>query len=76
MAQYHVAYERDHKGLRDLTDPRLFETRYWSPQLLLWELGPEGWRVVLRLPKYAPRRRSLAVGVQLPLLHQVAASTE
>ena len=36
---------------------RLLETQFQSPQLLLWELGPEDWHRVLRLPEYAPRRR-------------------
>jgi hypothetical protein len=57
LAHYKVGYERDQKRLKTVADPRLFETRFTSPQLALWELGPEDWHVVLRLPECAPRRR-------------------
>jgi transposase len=76
LAQYKVAYERDQKGLKTVTEPRLFETQFRSPQLELWELGPEDWHLVLRLPEYAPRRRPMSTAVQLPLLPQAAAPTE
>jgi putative transposase len=76
LAHYQVAYERNQKGLKTVTEPRLFETRFRSPQLLLWELGPDDWHVVLRLPEYAPRRRQTATAVQLPLLPAAAASAE
>jgi len=39
IAQYAVAYQPDHTHLRAVTDPRLFETQYRSPQLPLWELA-------------------------------------
>jgi hypothetical protein len=57
LSQYKVAYDRDHRGLKTVTEPRLFETLYQSPQLALWEFGPDDWHLVLRLPEYAPRRR-------------------
>jgi hypothetical protein len=75
LAHYKVAYERDQRGLKAVTDPRLLETQFRSPQLLLWEFGPEDWHVVLRLAEYAPRRRSVAPAAQLPLLPAAAAST-
>jgi putative transposase len=69
LAQYRVAYERDHTGLRDLTEPRLFATRYRSPQLPLLKLRTEDWRLMFRLPAPVPRRRRQpAPLVQLPLL--------
>jgi transposase len=69
LARYRVAYERDHKRLRDLSEPRLFETRYRSPQLPLLELRTEDWRLMFRLPAAAPRRRRHPGAlVQLPLL--------
>jgi hypothetical protein len=70
-----VAYERDQKALKTVAEPRLFETQFRSPQLVLWELGPDDWHVVLRLPEYALRRRPLAAPVQLPLLPEEVAST-
>jgi len=76
LAHYKVAYERDHKALKTITEPRLLETQFKSPQLALWELGPDDWHLVIRLPEYAPRRRQTAAAVQLPLLPEAAASTE
>jgi DNA-binding MarR family transcriptional regulator len=75
LAHYKVAYERDQKGLKMVAEPRLLETRFRSPQLLLWELGPEDWHLVLRLPEYAPRRRQIPAAVQLPLLSEEVAPT-
>jgi hypothetical protein len=72
LAHYKVAYERDQKRLKSVTEPRLLESRFRSPQLLLWEVGPEDRHVVLRLPEYAPRRRPVAEAVQLPLLPEAA----
>jgi hypothetical protein len=75
LAQYKVNYEQDQKGLKTVSESRLFETQFQSPQLLLWELGPDDWHLVLRLPEYAPRRRPAAAVVQLPLLPEAAAFT-
>ena len=66
LAHYKVDYERNQKDLKRITEPRLFETGFQSPQLLLWELGPDDWHLVLRLPESAPRRRAVAEAVQLP----------
>jgi putative transposase len=38
LAQYVVEYEPGHRQLRAITDRRLFETQYRSPQLSLWAL--------------------------------------
>jgi putative transposase len=75
LAQYKVRYERDQKGLTTVTKPRLFETPFRSPQLLLWEFRPDDWHLVLRLPEYAPRRRQTAAAIQLPLLPEAVAPT-
>lgn len=75
LAQYRVSYARDQKALKTITQPRLLESQFRSPQLQLGEFGPEDWHLVLRLPEYRPRRRSVATAVQLPLLPEEAAST-
>jgi transposase len=68
LTRYTVAYERDQKGLKTVTDPRLFEAVFQSPQRWLWEHPPDDWQLVLRLPDYAPRRRAaLHHTVQLTL---------
>jgi hypothetical protein len=64
LAQYKVAYASDGKRLRRVSDPRLFETPFQSPQLFLWEYGLADWHLVLRLPEYAPRRRVGNLAVQ------------
>jgi transposase InsO family protein len=69
LAQYRVTYARDHRGLRELSEPRVFATQYRSPQPPLLELRTEDWRLMFRLPDPAPRRRRrLPALVQLPLL--------
>lgn len=68
IAQYAVAYQPDHTHLLSVTDPRLFETQYHSPQLPLWKWGDGEWLKILWLGPYAPRRRKRAVvGTQLAL---------
>ena len=68
LARYGVKYERDGKHLRDVFHSRLAMTRYRSPQLPLFELGPDDWLLFVRLPAYAPWKRvALAPIVQLLL---------
>jgi putative transposase len=67
LAQYRVAYARDGHHLRDVRDSRLFQTRYRSPQIPLWEPAADEWRPFLRLPAYAPPRRRPDTAMQLPL---------
>jgi len=47
-----------------VTAPHLFATAHRSPQLPLWVLGEGEWLQVLRVPAYAPRKRSRRVGAQ------------
>lgn len=76
LAHYTVEYQPDQKHLRNVTDPRLVETAYRSPQLPLWTLGDHEWLKVVRLPASAMHRpRAVApTGIQaaLPLdeVHQ------
>ena len=44
------------RRVQALTNPQLFTTQFRSPQLLLWELGPDDWHLVIRLPDRAQRR--------------------
>jgi len=64
LAQYRVRYEPDERHIKALTEPRLFETRYPSPQPFLWGLGNVEWHTVLRLRPYKKRQRRVAVGGQ------------
>lgn len=56
LARHKVAFASDCRCLRDVTDPRLFETRYPSPQRFLGVLAAVGWCPALRLPRNAPWR--------------------
>jgi hypothetical protein len=58
LARYGVVHERDDKHIRNVHSPRLATTRYRSPQLVLFELGPEDWLPYVRLPGYVPRKRT------------------
>ncbi|MBO0791609.1 MAG: helix-turn-helix domain-containing protein [Ktedonobacteraceae bacterium] len=68
LSQYAVRYQSDEKHLRDIVEPRRFETRYRSSQLELWQSGEVEWHLVKRLPDYAPRRKRRVEGdvIQIP----------
>jgi hypothetical protein len=57
LAEYHVNYQPDAKQFRTVDEPKLFEHRYHSPQLPLWELGDDEWFKVVRLPSVIRRKR-------------------
>lgn len=67
LAIYKIKYQPDHKHLIDVAEPQLFQTPHHSQQLHLWELGDDEWLKMFRLPDYAPRRKSIADGEQVPL---------
>ncbi len=67
LAQYHLAYAPDGRAIRRVSAPRLFGTRYPSPQPFLRALGELAWRPALRLPCSAPRRRRAPCIDQEPL---------
>jgi putative transposase len=68
LALYTVAWEEDNKHLKEISNPRLIQTRYQSPQLTLFELGPDDWLLFKKVPAYAPRkRRKRGAIIQLPL---------
>jgi hypothetical protein len=68
LAMYTVEWQDDNKHIKEVTNPRVIETRYRSPQLTLWSLDPDEWLLFKKLPDYAARKRRRQVGViQLPL---------
>ncbi len=64
LAQYRVSYEADERRLKTLTEPRLFENRYPSPQPFLWDFRDVEWHLVQRLAPYHARQKRTLVGVQ------------
>jgi len=67
LAQYSVDYEPDRRHLWTVTPRQLFETRYRSPQLSLWESGDGEWLQVQRLPRRSRERRARADAQQFDL---------
>lgn len=57
LVQYQVDYQPDHKHFRTVTNPRMYETQYRSPQLPLWQFGDAEWLKILRLPPLKIRRK-------------------
>src|SRR5205823_2096194 len=68
LALYTIDWEEDNKHLKEVSNPRLIQTRYQSPQLALFELGPDDWLLFKKVSAYPPRKkRKRAEVVQLPL---------
>lgn len=69
LSKYTVELQEDRKHLREVSNPRLAETPFRSPQLTLIDLGPHEWLLYWRVPLYAPRRRMRHIPglVQQPL---------
>jgi hypothetical protein len=57
LATYTVEVEDDHRHLRTVSEGRLVETPFRSPQLTLWTLGPDDWLLYWRTPDLVPLRR-------------------
>ena len=69
LSKYHVELEEDRKQIKQVSKPHLVVTPFRSPQLTLWTLGQDEWRLYWQAPSYQHRRRSHHVQdiVQLPL---------
>ena len=66
LSSYDVSLSEDAK-LREVTNPRLFVTKYRTPQLRLFaldELGEDGWLRVLELDEYAARSQNEPESIQ------------
>jgi len=57
---------------KQVSNPRLAQTPFRSPQLTLLDVGPDEWRLYWRASSYQPRRRIHHIEgvVQLPLFDQ------
>lgn len=60
LALYTVEWQEDSHLIKAVNNPRLIQTRYQSPQLALFDLGPDEWLLFLRVPASAPRKRRQA----------------
>jgi transposase len=69
VSQYQVSLQEDRKRLREVSNPRLVETPFRSPQLTLWTINADEWLLYWRAPDPAPARRKRRVeGLVQPLL--------
>jgi hypothetical protein len=57
LSKYRVELLDDRKHIKGVSNPRVAETVFRSPQLTLFDLGPDEWLLYWRAPSYAPRRR-------------------
>ncbi len=69
LSKYTVELQEDRRHVREVSNPRLANTPFRSPQLTLIDLSPNEWVLYWRTPAYAPARRKRQVPgiIQLPL---------
>ena len=59
LSKYRVELHEDRRHIKAVSNPRVAETVFRSPQLTLFDLGPDEWLLYWKAPTYAPRRRRL-----------------
>jgi len=64
LTQFAVETVPDTRPIRVVTDVRLFETDFASPQPFLPDLGDVEWQLAVRVREYALRRKRVVVGKQ------------
>ncbi|HTD19075.1 MAG TPA: DDE-type integrase/transposase/recombinase, partial [Ktedonobacteraceae bacterium] len=69
LSKYTVELQEDRRHVREVSNPRLADTPFRSPQLPLIDLSPTEWLLYWRTPQRVPARRQQQVSgiVQLPL---------
>jgi transposase len=69
LSKYEIELQDDRKHVQAVSNPRLRETPFRSPQLALFDLGQGEWLLYWKNPDQAPahRRRHVEGIVQLPL---------
>ena len=68
LARYRCLYDRKHGQLQEVSEPTLYATAFWSPQLELIELDDEQWRKFQRRPLSTYTRHIAMLPEQLSLL--------
>jgi hypothetical protein len=72
LSKYRVELQEDRKHLTSVDHPRLAETVFRSPQLTLFDLGPDEWILFWKTQPYARRsRKRLASGIIQPVLLEI-----
>lgn len=69
LSQYEVKLQEDRKHLQTVSNPHTHVTPFRSPQLTLFDLGPDGWVLYWKTPDQAKAKRLRHVEgiIQLPL---------
>lgn len=69
LSKYTVELQEDRKHLKEVSNPRLADTPFRSPQLTLIDISPHEWVLFWHMSKKSPARRERRVQgiVQLPL---------
>ena len=69
LSQYEIELQDDHKHVQQVSNPRLSNTPFRSPQLTLIDLSPHEWLLYWKTPEQAPARRKRRMEgiIQLPL---------
>src|SRR6266702_7314989 len=57
LSRYHVEVHEDRRHIQAMSRPHVAETVFRSPQLTLFDLGPDEWLLYWKASAYAPRRR-------------------
>ncbi len=74
LSKYSVELQEDRKHLKSVGHPRLAETVFRSPQLTLFDLGPDEWMLYWKAQPYASRQRKrLVSGVTQLALFEIPA---
>lgn len=64
LSHFAIEVVPDTRLIRAITDARLFETGFVSPQPFLPDLGEVEWRLAMRVRRYAVRRKRAPTGTQ------------
>ncbi len=72
LSKYEVELQDGRRQVQTVSNPRLQETPFRSPQLVLFDLGQGDWLLYWKTPDQAPvhRRRRVEGIIQLPLFDQ------
>jgi hypothetical protein len=57
LSKYRVELHEDRRHIKAVSNPRVAETVFRSPQLTLFDLGPDEWLLYWKAPSYARRLR-------------------
>ncbi len=57
LSRYRVERHEDRRQIKAVSHARVAETVFRSPQLTLFDLGPDEWLLYWKAPAYAPRRK-------------------